>query len=597
MRRYASLWAELFGMSWRHERGRTVAALASIALSVVLVAACALTLRQAVNATAAGDLAVALIGAVGAAVSYGLTLAVQDMANSSVATTADRVGRLRLHSEIHRDIASLERLEHLERSDFHDRVAIVRASSGDIPLWQWQVLLVCSAMVQLLITLLLLGMVSPWLLLLLPFAALPIWFDHIGQRAVTRAEIASAEDYRLQQHLFGVMTSASGGKEVRISGTGEKLGKKQRQVWDDAMIRRFRAQLTASCWRFAGWSLFAVCFVLGLGLSAYRTLRGDGTIGDLVFTVTIASTLRQTITAAVSSTVRTAGAARFLDPYLWLRDYSAAERAATVGVLPSPEELREGISLENVSYTYPGQTAPVLRDVTLRLPAGRVVAIVGEYGSGKSTLVKLLAKFYRPDSGRITVDGTDLAALDTAGWRSRSTAVFQDFGQFHTTVAEAVGLGDLSRLDDRERITEALRTANAEDLVAKLPNGLDTQLGTALGGVDLSGGQWQRTALARASMRDRPLLFVLDEPTASLDAPSEQEIFTRYMAHAKRLAKRTGAITVVVSHRFSTVADADLIVVLERGRIVEHGTHGALVGHGGVYAELYGMQSAAYADF
>ena len=596
MRRYTALWVELLRLSWRCERGRTVAALTAITLSVFLVAACALTLRLAVNAALAGNLIAALAGAIGAAISYGLTISVQDMANSSVATTADRVGRLELHAKIHRDIATVEQLTHLERSDFHDRIAIVRASSGDIPLWQWQVLLVIAAVLQLLVTLGLLATVSPWLLLLLPFAALPVWLDHVSQRAVKRAEIASAENYRLQQYLFGTMTSPASAKEVRITGAGRRLSDMQRQAWDDAMRPRLRAQLAASCWRFTGWALFAVCFALGLGISAYRTVHGEGTIGDLVFTVAIASTLRQTVANTVSSTVRMAGAGRFLESYLWLRDYLAADRAAAVGNQVPPEAFRRGIALDNVSYPYPGRRTPALQAVTLELPAGRVLAIVGEYGSGKTTLVKLLAKFYRPDSGRITIDGTDLAVVDTVRWRDRCTAVFQDFGRFHTTLAEAVGLGDLGALNDRERIAEALGTASAEGLVARLPHGLDTQLGSALGGVELSEGQWQRTALARASMRENPLLFVLDEPTASLDAPSEQEIFTRYMAHARRLAERTGAVTVVVSHRFSTVADADLIVVMQNGGIAESGSHDELLRTNGIYDELYGMQSSAYAD-
>jgi ABC-type multidrug transport system fused ATPase/permease subunit len=173
--------------------------------------------------------------------------------------------------------------------------------------------------------------------------------------------------------------------------------------------------------------------------------------------------------------------------------------------------------------------------------------------------------------------------------------VFQDFARFHTTVGETVGLGDLDAVDDPARLDEALRAADAEDLVRRLPDGLQTQLGRALGGVELSEGQWQRTALARASMRLDPLLFVLDEPTASLDAPSEQAVFDRYMARARKLAADTGAVTVVVSHRFSTVADADLIVVMRDGRIVESGSHRQLLESGGLYAEMYGIQVRAYA--
>jgi ATP-binding cassette subfamily B protein len=193
------------------------------------------------------------------------------------------------------------------------------------------------------------------------------------------------------------------------------------------------------------------------------------------------------------------------------------------------------------------------------------------------------------------VDDTDLAELDTDDWRARSSGAFQDFGRFHTRFAEAVGLGDLPYVQDRSRIETAVREADAEALVARLPKGLDSQLGREFDGVDLSEGQWQKTALARASMRTDPLLFVLDEPTASLDAPSEDAIFRRYMRRARHLSDRTGAITVIVSHRFSTVTGADLILVLADSRLVEHGNHAELLALGGRYADLYSIQATAYA--
>jgi ABC-type multidrug transport system fused ATPase/permease subunit len=223
-----------------------------------------------------------------------------------------------------------------------------------------------------------------------------------------------------------------------------------------------------------------------------------------------------------------------------------------------------------------------------------VVAIVGEFGSGKTSLVKLLTKFYRPDEGRILVDGVPLSDVDTQSWRARTSAAFQDFGRFQLRFAETVGLGDLPHLEDAERVAQAIDAADARELVNRLPDGAQTQLGTAFDGVELSEGQWQKTALARASMRQEPLLFVLDEPTASLDAPSEHAILERYMQRARALAAQTGAITVIVSHRFSTVTGADQILVLDGGRLVEHGTHDELLALGGRYAGLYGIQATAY---
>jgi ABC-type multidrug transport system fused ATPase/permease subunit len=388
-----------------------------------------------------------------------------------------------------------------------------------------------------------------------------------------------------------IAVQAATAKELLLGGAGPDIVRRQDEAWQDAQRRRHRAQLRAEALQFAGWAVFAACFVASVGLVAYRRTYGDGTLGDLVLTVMGAVTLRQILQNAVSSALRTAEANRYIESLLWLRRYAVAERARADGTRTAPERLRNGITLDGVEFRYPGTTAPALDNVSVHLPAGAVVAVVGEYGSGKTTLVKL----YRPDGGRIRVDDTDFQELNTAGWRRRSSAVFQDFARFHTIMSETVSLGDLDAAGDPARIDEALRAADAEDLVRRLPDGLRTQLGRALGGVELSEGQWQRTALARASMRTDPLLFVFDEPTASLDAPSEQVVFDRYMARARKLAADAGAVTVVVSHRFSTVADADLILVMRDGRIVESGTHQKLLQMDGQYAEMYNLQVRAYA--
>ncbi|MEV5568255.1 ABC transporter ATP-binding protein, partial [Streptomyces sp. NPDC052196] len=367
-----------------------------------------------------------------------------------------------------------------------------------------------GSILRILIAMLILGALSPWLLLLIAFAAVPVWCNHCGQRRLKEAEVATAESFRLQQHLFDLAVDPAGAKELQVSGAAATVVRRQADVWDELMARRGRAQLLAAAWRLAGWAIFAVAFVGGLALLVHRTAQGHGTAGDLVLLVTTAAGLRQSVQTAVTSTSDTAGAARVVEPYLWLREYAAAHRETDAGSLATPERLREGLVLQDVSYVYPGTEMPALDRVSLSVPAGSVVAVVGEYGSGKTTLVKLLCKFYRPDAGRILVDGTDLCELETSGWRARSSAAFQDFGRFRTTFSETVGLGDLRHIGDRERIEEALHAADAMELVSRLPHGLDTQLGVELGGVNLSEGQWQRTALARASMRRDPLLFVLD---------------------------------------------------------------------------------------
>jgi ATP-binding cassette subfamily B protein len=238
--------------------------------------------------------------------------------------------------------------------------------------------------------------------------------------------------------------------------------------------------------------------------------------------------------------------------------------------------------------------------VNLELPAGAVVAVVGENGAGKSTLVKLLAKLYEPTSGQILVDGADLGRMHAVKWRERLTGAFQDFFRFEFRARHTVGVGDVPRLEDEPAVVTAVARAGADDVVVKLKEGLQTQLGpTWPGGVEVSFGQWQKLALARGFMRDHPLLLVLDEPTAALDAETEHALFERYAAAAARdgvkdVARTDGRITILVSHRFSTVRMADIIVVLDGARVVEVGSHEDLVARGGQYSELYGIQAAAY---
>jgi ATP-binding cassette subfamily B protein len=279
---------------------------------------------------------------------------------------------------------------------------------------------------------------------------------------------------------------------------------------------------------------------------------------------------------------------------VWLERYAAAVVAEAD--LAPPDRLSDGIRLEHVSFEYPGTDRLALDDVNLHLPAGAVVAVVGENGAGKSTLVKLLCKLYEPTGGQILVDGAPLSRIRPEGWRACLAGAFQDFFRFELHARHSVGMGDLARLDDEPAVVAAVDRAGAADVVSRLPSGHDTQLGPPWpGGVEVSFGQWQKLALARGFMRDETLLLMLDEPTAALDAETEHALFERY-AEAVRQggAGGSGRITLLVSHRFSTVRMADRIVVLDGARVVETGTHDELVARGGAYAELYRIQAASY---
>ncbi|MGK5447121.1 ATP-binding cassette domain-containing protein [Streptomyces radiopugnans] len=595
MKAQIRLWWELLGRCRRHSPWRWYTVVACLMVQTCASVAIGLALRTVVNGSAADDATMVMLGAVGAACACVGEWAVNEVALSLRMHLVERVALNEVDSEVLRATVGLEGLEHLERPDYLDRITVVRGETWAIVDSAWSAVESLTYIIRLVLTMLLLGSVNPWLLLLLPAAAVPLWLNQYGRAGVREAEIRTAEDRRLERHFFDLCTSPVSAKEIQVTGTGGTLVGFQVKAWERSLLIRFRARIFSAAVTATGWGIFTLAFAVGLALVARGTAGHAASAGDLVLVVTVGSQLRGAVESAVQRSVQTGDYGRLLHPYLWLREYHARHKETTgQGVLPATT-MRTGISLEGVNFTYPGTTRVALHNVTVRLPAGSVVAVVGEYGSGKSTLVKLLAKFYRPDSGRIRVDGVDLEELDSSAWRARMSAAFQDFGRYCTTLREAIGLGDPEHRNENARVAAAVRSAHAGDLVSRLPQRLDTQLGKEFGGIDLSEGQWQKVALARSCMRTEPLLFILDEPTASLDAPSERAIFEQYMARARAIAAGTGAVTVVVSHRFSTVAGADLILVMDNGRLTEVGDHASLMATGGTYAQLYSLQAEAYA--
>jgi ATP-binding cassette subfamily B protein len=438
----------------------------------------------------------------------------------------------------------------------------------------------------------LLASIHPALMLLAVFAV-PTVLTSTWRPAVERyAQESGAQSNRLARHLFTIATTAPPGKEVRVTGIGERLISDRRWAWECWYRPVAAARWGSAMWHALAWAVFGLAYV-GAVVFVSSGLRAPASAVLLV----LAAGAR--LSAYIGATVGEIGFLRgfWMDGsrrLAWLEDYAASVAAA--GDQPVPSALHRGIRFEHVSFAYPGTSRVVLDDVSVTLPAGAVIAIVGENGAGKTTLVKLLAKMYEPSSGSILLDDTPLARVPAADWRARLAGAFQDFFRFEFRAGHTVGLGDVPRMDHEPAVVSAIERAGAGDVVARLTSGLDTQLGpTWPSGVELSFGQWQKLALARGFMRDEPLLLVLDEPTAALDAETEHALFERYAAAARGAGDaRTGRITILVSHRFSTVRMADLIVVLDGARLAEVGTHEELMTKGGQYSELYNIQAAAY---
>jgi ATP-binding cassette subfamily B protein len=256
--------------------------------------------------------------------------------------------------------------------------------------------------------------------------------------------------------------------------------------------------------------------------------------------------------------------------------------------------MADGITLRAVTYRYPGSSALGVAGVDVHLPAGATVGIVGPNGAGKTTLTKVLLGLVQPAEGEILIDGTPLAEQNRAAWAARAGGIFQDFVKPMFTARECVAWGDLSRIGDQAALEEAARLGRADTVIRSLPAAWDTPLGGALGGRELSEGQWQRLALARGFLAESPLLFVVDEPAADLDPQAEYDVFRHIRDWGAQAAEQTGCITVLVTHRFSTVRAADLILVMDGGRILESGTHDALMRAGGTYRRNYDAQELEY---
>jgi ATP-binding cassette, subfamily B, bacterial len=536
-----------------------------------------------------------VLGVAGVAVLYTLGWALAMLAGSAGAYLSNSV-TLFLSARVDDQLNAVRGVDHLERPAYLTELDLLQQNIRLLGNGPRQVLLVLQILVRTVGIVVILAVIFPPLAALPLAAAAPVAGERLSVWLRQRSDERLASDRRLADDLFSLATSAGPAKELRVFGTATPLRARHAALARRVNSGTARAAALGGLLGAAGWLIFAAGFVTGIAVVAVRAAQGTADVGQVVLAVTLIQRAQVQVGQAAAAFGQLLTTARTARRMLWLEDYAAADRAAALaaGQAPAPEVLSSGLTLREVSFGYPPDGPVVLDRIDLHLPAGSAVAVVGENGAGKTTLVKLLTGMYRPTSGEVLVDGVPLGGIDLDSWRRRTAAAFQDFVRYELLAAETVGLGDLPRLDHAPALGRALQRADATAVADELPEGLATPLGRSFaGGQELSGGQWQRLALARGMMRDAPLLLVLDEPTASLDALTEAALFERYLA-ARRLARETGAITLLVSHRFSTVRMADLIVVLHGGRIAASGDHETLVRAGGLYAELYEMQARSY---
>ena len=479
-------------------------------------------------------------------------------------------------------------LSHFEDSELYDRMTRARREASSRPL---SLVMRTFGLVQDGISLVsyggLLLAFSPWAVLGLVAAALPAFFAEARfSGEAFRLFRWRTPETRQQMYLETVLAREDYAKEVQLFGLGPRLLARYREIFEKLYAEDRNLTLRRGGWGFVLGLLSTAAFYAAYAWIAVATIRRDITLGEMTMYVLVFKQGQSALTSALS------GIGGMYEDNLYLsnlyafleEDVPPPRGSATAGPLPG-----DGIRFENVSFAYPGSTTQALSGLDLHVKPGEKLALVGENGSGKTTLIKLMTRLYSPTEGRITLDGLDLEEWDPKTLRERIGVIFQDFARYQLIVGENIGVGDVAAFEDEDRWRVAAEKGLAAPFVAELPDGYHTQLGRWFaGGRELSIGQWQKVALARAFMRERADILVLDEPTASMDAEAETMIFDRFRDVTR------DQIAVLISHRFSTVRMADQIVVLAGGRIVEHGSHEELMRADGHYAHLFSLQAAGY---
>lgn len=482
---------------------------------------------------------------------------------------------------------SLE-LQHFEDSEYYDKLARARREASSRPL---SLVVRTFDLVRESISLLSYGFLlfqfSPWAVLLLGFAGLPAFLAEarFSGEAFRNQRYRSAER-RMQIYLEMVLTREDGVKEVKLL----KIGKLFLQRYVDIFLRIYKEDrslvLRRGLWGYLLGLVASAAFYFAYGWVVFAAIATTITIGQMTMYIAVFRQGQNSVTSSLTAINGMYEDNLYLSNLVEFLDHKVGESTGTQTQGPDPQD---GIRFENVSFYYPESTGPALDSVSLHIKACESLAIVGENGSGKTTLIKLLTRLYTPTHGRILLEGLDLQEWDIDALRDKIGVIFQDFSRYQLTVGDNIGIGDVDNMSDQTQIEAAAKDGLAADFIHHMPDAYETQLGTWFkGGKELSGGQWQKIALARAFMRSHAGVLILDEPTAAIDAKAEAEIF----AHFRELT--ANRISIIISHRFSTVRIADHIIVLDDGKITEEGSHESLLELEGQYARLFNLQAQGY---
>ncbi|HEU4382382.1 MAG TPA: ABC transporter ATP-binding protein [Anaeromyxobacteraceae bacterium] len=601
LRELPSVFAQVpgtFRLAWEADRGGILAVAAFAAALAALPAALAWVgklIVDAVVAAASGDAAgrervLWLVG-------LELLLMAFSVAAGRLLALRRELMRARLGNRVNERILekALElEVRHFEDADVYDKMQNARREASARPLSLVnQSFVVAQNTATVLGLSALLWRLSPWSVVVIVASALPAFVAEARLAAESfRVNSWRAPEGRKLNYLEWLLTRDGYVKEVKLFGLGSLVLSRYRALFGKFYDEDRRLAIRRMAWGVALGLLALGVFYGMYALVAERAARAEISLGDLTLYLAVfrqGQTSVQTILGAVGAMYEDALYMSNLASYLAIQAGGEAPRRRPPATPPRGRPLE--VEFANVSFRYPGREDWALRDVSLTLAPGEKLGLVGENGAGKTTLVKLLLRFYDPTEGAVRYGGVDVRDMEVRDLRQRMGAVFQDFVRYQFTAAENVGLGEPSRLEDRDRIRMALERAGALAVVERLPSGLDTVLGGWFEtGHELSAGQWQKLAVARAFMRQDAEVLVLDEPTASIDAEAEHELFQRFRA----LAAERSAI--VISHRFNTVRIADRIAVLHGGRIVEVGTHRELLEREGRYAHLFRLQAQGYLD-